>query len=45
VSPSTDTPFSAELFIWSQNDVDAHIQWMKEENNKIFSWLNKEDNV
>lgn len=45
VSPSTDEPFSAESFIWSQQDVDAHIQWMNEANNNIINWLNKEANV
>lgn len=42
VSPSTEKPFSAELFIWNQQDVDAHIEWMIEINKNIINWLNKE---
>ena len=42
VSPSADVSFSAESFIWSQDDVDAHIQWMNEVNNNIINWLKKE---
>ena len=42
VSPMCRCFFSAESFIWSQDDVDAHIQWMNEVNNNIINWLKKE---
>lgn len=45
VSPRADVSFSAESFIWSQKDVEAHIQWMNEENCNIINWLKKEANV
>lgn len=39
VSPSIDKAFTAETFIWSQKDIDAHIQWMNKENENIIEWL------
>ena len=39
VSPSEDESFSAELFIWTQQDIDAHIMWMKKSNDEILEWL------
>lgn len=41
VSPASDKPFSAETFIWSQQDVDAHIKWMEKTNEDILNWLKK----
>lgn len=39
VSPASDKPFSIEIFIWSQQDVDAHIKWMEKKNEDILNWL------
>lgn len=39
VSPASDKPFSIETFIWSQQDVDAHIKWMEKKNEDIMNWL------
>lgn len=39
VSPASDKPFSIETFIWSQQDVDAHIKWMEKKNEDILNWL------
>lgn len=39
VSPASDKPFSIETFIWSQQDVDAHIKWMEKENEDILNLL------
>lgn len=39
VSPSPDKPFSADLFVWSQQDIDAHVQWMIEANSGIIHYL------
>ncbi|MBD5291129.1 MAG: DUF262 domain-containing protein [Bacteroides sp.] len=41
VSPAQDKPFSAETFLWSQQDVDAHIKWMEYANEDILNWLKK----
>lgn len=41
VSPVSDKPFSIETFIWSQQDVDAHIKWMEKKNEDILNWLNE----
>lgn len=41
VSPESDTPFTIETFIWSQQDIDAHIKWMEMENRNILNWLNE----
>lgn len=41
VSPVSDKPFSAETFIWNQQDVDAHIKWMENANEDILNWLKK----
>lgn len=39
VSPASDKPFSIETFIWSQQDVDAHIKWMEKKNEDILNLL------
>lgn len=39
VSPASNKPFSIETFIWSQQDVDAHIKWMEKNNEDILNWL------
>ena len=39
VSPASDKPFTIESFIWSQQDVDAHIKWMEKMNETILNWL------
>ena len=45
VSPEMDKPFSAESFIWNQNDIDAHIQWMNKYNSIIINWLKEKMNI
>lgn len=41
VSPESDKPFTIETFIWSQQDVEAHIKWMEQKNENILNWLNE----
>lgn len=45
VSPNMENTFSVETFIWNQQDVDAHIEWMKKANNNILDWLHKGANI
>ena len=39
VSTDANKPFSAENFVWTQQDVDAHIEWMKDSNKQIIDWV------